>query len=1189
MRTINKLLALAAFLVVSSAIGSAAETVTLDIEQAETAGICGFRHLWDKPVITADDGLRRVMDKKITTRGGAAPWNPEAREDGTEPAALAFDAIHRSLLVRFPGAAKRIVEQARRGYRVKKAELILPFEDNELWPWGSQNWAPPHGGYVYRANWGVDKIYRNCRPTWHAVAWALREPWMADPELGPTFNAYINGAGFWSRFGAADKKSDRFPTRFGPTPVHHKHRTGRMDITGVLTSEDYGKSLAERLRRLTDCGFLVRKWETYDHRYFTGAYEWATATGGRAIIIDPPKLVVTLEKDAEAPDPGTLPPPADIEQLAEKLKQSDEGGHPTAVVPDREALKKLATEHATRRQPWMPKWQWQHVKQLLEIQYGQGVAEKPFWYQFVPGYIKGRYANRLEGPEDGWRFDGQDPEAIYKAWVDQLLGKQYRGWHGFEAARVLLPWFVYKDAMPAPVQDWFKNYWTAWLMPDRPTAPAGKRKDPNYVEGPLIHPMADDPRVGGAEDGNPKPAEGNFDTYYEATGDWRGNKSFYRSGFNYTISTTNFNNTASMGALLGGAIIDSQRAIADGRHGQANFPLKLWTWYDGSTQEEIDDYYFAITVKAQKMVSDFGPAQVDRLLGRSQLLKSMTILADAYHPGLRRYLAGSARTATHYRLGTQEGLYSVLHTLSERGTLTDTGSDPDTPHGYESFGHELPPAEAARQASRSPFAPMWYGNVIDHKPLPYQMTAGYEQWGSHREHRLMRRTYLGKNYGLYSINAQWGFIPVTAHWRRTAETPEKSREIGTMFMRCGTNRTRMVPNAPGWIKTFGHQAALQHENKLVVSASPIDLRKHKKVNSVQSSVAFYNFEKPEPTWEIFVDGKNVDELPVQARAKQRITIRDGVSYIGVIPLPATEMGRDAEVMLRAGEIQKYYGGKYEARAALVIDNHNYRQDRPLAKDTDWAALNQAYGGFVVEFGDRAQYGSFDAFQKHLEAASLTTSYSPGEKLHEITYESGDDRLEMGTYITWNGKEKLDKLFAYQRINGEDAYLPKGVERRSPFSVQTKTGKLTVGGAELRCDSGQLAVLQRDPESGTVAGYNPLAELNRFSLNTPGGIEVTADGQLGITFLTIKPDAGEIELDHGFIEGQSEDDDAASCLLVFGMDDAPSVVRNGRSVKQKLPRAEINGRRAYIVPLSDAAVPDVDDLQNRYTQTMKALR
>ena len=46
-----------------------------------------------------------------------------------------------------------------------------------------------------------------------------------------------------------------------------------MDMTAVLNDEAFGDSLGKRLRLFSDNGFLIRKWETYDHRYFNGVYE----------------------------------------------------------------------------------------------------------------------------------------------------------------------------------------------------------------------------------------------------------------------------------------------------------------------------------------------------------------------------------------------------------------------------------------------------------------------------------------------------------------------------------------------------------------------------------------------------------------------------------------------------------------------------------------------------------------------------------------------------------------------------------------------------------------------------------------------------------------------------------------------------------------------------------------------------
>lgn len=1181
--------------------GSAfAETLVFD--QPETAGISGFRAMWDTPVVTAADGVRMIRDSVIQDRGGTAPWAavmrqpressgpPSRRQQAQEapeplrPGALAFDAIHRRLLIRFPGAAEKIAEQVRRGLGIENVELLLPFADTELWPEGDSSWAPPEGGYVYRMNWGVDQMYRKARPTWHAVAWALRKPWAADPQLGPTDNAYIDGVGYWARFGAQDREHDRFPKRFGPTPVDYEKPQGRMDVTAALTDEAFGKTLGGRLRRLSDCGFLVRKWETYDHRYYNGAYEWGTSTGGRAIVVDTPKLIVTLGRSGERPRLGPLPDPANIEALAEQLRQSGRGGRPTAVMPSREQLKQLAERFSTRRPDWMPDWQWQRTKELMEVAYGKGATEKPFWYQFVPDYIKGRYTQRFGPGNDGWEFEGHDPQRVYEAWVDQMLGKQFRGWYGFEASAVLLPWFAYREAMPAPVQQWFRDYWTAWLMPERPTASPEKHKDFTYAEGPLIHPMADDSRVGGPQANNPDPAAGRYDTYFAKTGDWQGNKSFYRSGFNYTISTTNFNNTASMGALLGGAIIGSPYAVADGRHGQMNFPLRLWTWYDGSSQEDIDHYYFAITLTAQKMIADFGPEHFDRMIGQSMLTKSINLLADAYHPGLRRFIAGSSRTATEHLLVTQDGLYHVLHTLSRRGVLRDLDNS-QIAHDLPVIGHDLPPEQVARQTVVSPWAPEWVGRMIDEKPLPYQVTSAYKMWGGHDQRPLMRRHYLGRHYGLYSVNAQTGNVPILAHFKRGGGDVRRMQEVVTMLMRFGINTTRLVNDAGGWINTYGNQATLQHGGKMIVATSPWSygnsINEKREIKSIQSTIALYNFEQPRPSWEIYIDGRRVEQLPAVARASQRITIRDGVSYLGVIPLPATNLGRQDEVLLRAGRPQTYYN-RYTVRAALCIDNLNRQRNDPLPKDSDWDAIDKAYGGFVVELADATEYRSFQDFQRHVAEARLSTTFNTTESLHEIAYQSGEDAMKLGVYTTYREGETLDKLFAHQTVNDRWPYLPEGIDRDSPLVQQGTVGRLEKNGAVLRTEPGRMAMLITEPRSQTSAACNVLAEPTWFDFTAAGGQRLVADGRLGLCRVVFQPGQNRLTIDHGLTQQQAKRTDVATALLGFGLKESVKIILNGEPVRPA-GTARIDGQQALVVPLTSGP------LQGRYPHAEEMLR
>lgn len=1157
----------------------AAETLTIDAP--ETAAICGYRALWDTPILAASNGVRVVTDEKVKDRGGVAPFALSLRANGAKPAALAFDAMHRYLLVRFPDAADRLAAKCNEGFAVEKAELVLPFADEELWPEGSPNGVPSGGGYGYRANWNTDARYRQMRPTWHALAWALRRPWKADAELGPTYNAFINGAGYWAHFGAQDDQQDRVPVQFGPTPVNYMETEGRMDITAALADPAFGASPAARLRRLADCGFILRKWETYDHRYYfgsDGAYEWSTGTGPRAIVVNPPRLTIALKRSPLAVKID-LPPAADIAKLAAELKQGDRGGRPAAVMPTPAELKKIEERFRWSRKPDMPEWQWQRIRELFAATYGPGAQDEPFWCEFVAPHIKNALRDQAGNP---------DPMRVYEAYVDDILGKPYRGWNGFEAGPVLVTWFIYRDALPLPAQECYRNFWTAWLMPDRASCDPAKIVDPNSTDGTLVHPQTD--QLSGFKPG----ADGIGDAYYAKTGDWHGNKSFYRSGYNYTMSTMNFNNTASMGALLGGSIIGSERSIADGRHGQANFPLRLWSWFDGSTQEEGDDYYLCLTLRAQKMIADFGPDIVDRVMGRSMLLKGMTMLADDYHPGLRRFITGASRSADYFRLVTQDGLSSIVHTLSQRGALTDLGVAPETlPEGEAKFGHEFPPEQVARTAAYSSYAPAWYQPVIDEKSLPYEVTATYKRWGAHMEHPLMKKTYLGRNYGVYTVSSEEGYLPSFAQWRRRDREATASREVGTMVMRMGINQTRFVNDWPGGITSYGGGAILQAGPTFIASFSPwgagLDVKR--KITSVQASLAFFNYELPKPTWEIYVDERRVESLPLACREGQKIVIHDGVTYIGIVPLPGSNLGRREEVVLREGESQSYLN-THHAKPALVIDHYILqraeeeaagdvvlRHAEPLAPG-DVAALKKAATGFAVEFADAEEYPDVKAFLKHMREVAVAATVDTAKDVHEIRYASGTTTLEMGAVTTrQNSDAKMAAVFTRRRVNGVNPDLPAGVERDSPFSLQATTGRLEKNGATLRADAGQQAVLQCEPRTGVVLGANPLTDLNDFVLKTPERIEVAAAGKIGIALVTVDAKGGRVAIDHAFLPAQANDAAAAEALLVFGLRPGFVIFLNGTALASPAT-IDVEGRPAVVVPLKDGN-PDPVALVTRY--------
>jgi hypothetical protein len=1094
----------------------AQEKIVLD--QPAVMGMSMFRAHWDTPIPLDENGPTQIKDKVVTDRGGAAVWG------GDQPGPIAFDALNRSLLVRFPGAAEKIAAALREGKTVQKVELVLPFKDEELWPVGQQDYVGPDG-YNYRTNWDVDKIWRAQRPTWHAVAWALRRPWTADAQNGPTFNASVNGKVYWTKFGAGDEKTDRFPTRFGPAEVSYK-QSEPMDVTKVLTDPTFGATLAQRLRTLTDDGFIVQKEEPYDIKYFNGVYEWATGTGPRAILINKPSLIVTLAP-GQSTLGGALPPAADAAALPAS-------GKPTATLPSATQLEQFR-KAAEQKPAWMPDWQWTRVQELRALDKPER-AGLPFWFDFVPPHILDRLSKYKW--ENGVKVYTQqpDPAAAYAAWVDGIIGRPVRGWSGFETAREMAQWHNYGSTLPAPAQDAIKRYWTAWLMPDRDTAPTVKqRHDFNDTSGLLVHPMADDPRVGGPNAKWPDPANGRFDTYYALTGDWRGNKSFFRSGFTREQSTQNFNTTASSGALLAGTMIGSDKAMEDGRYGMEMMPLRMYAWSSGFSQEYIDHYYFPITVAGNKAVADYTETPFDRLLGQSLLTKNITEVLTAYHPGLRTFVAGSSRSALEFRLGMQDGLQHIVHTLSKSGAERDLGVDKFAT-GHARIGHDVAPEQVARQTLLQPWAPEWMVPLVDDKVLPSEAVG--TGWGG------IKRQYLAANYGMFSAEEQESRFQAGADWRREARQADKTSDLATLDVRFTTDKALWMNNGQGHLSRAGSTSVFQNKNKMIVLTSPKGAPNAKRFGS---SVGIFTLSE-NPGWEIFVDGKKVDGLPFTAKQGQKITIHDGVAYLGIIPLPATNLGRDAEVTIEVGEPQKGDLDFYKSRiaASLEVNSFNYKSDAPIAGEAKNAA-SKAYGGFTIEMGDVAQYGSFEKFQQHMDAARADVSFDANTNIVSAKYSSGNAVLEASSRTVKEDGGEANANFVSRNVNGVSAALPEGLELDTPY-VQQGFGKVSKNGATLEGDAKQRVFLLTEPKGGVFCAWNPLPDLNSFSLSLPGGGTVAADGKVGLCRVVFDQKANTLKIDHAFKADQAKQDGAAKALLLSGFAKPPAVTLNGQAAK-----------------------------------------
>jgi len=1000
------------------------------------------------------------------------------------------DAVHRSVLLRFPGGADAIALHLLHGRALAKAELVLDYGGYEIVP----------VGYTCREGLGR-KLWTDDPPSWHVVAWPLRQPWVADATIGPTFNASLNGRRYWARWGATDPTHDRFDGLLDPQELSQQRRTARFDITRFFSTDILTRKPASRMLMPERCGFLLRKLETYDTRYREpgNAYEWAMPIGGHGLTFKAAHLQLTLRPLASGGKVAiSVPLAAD-----RVLPRTADGSQPTARLLPIEEIAARARA-ATRARGNRPEWQVERICQLQRVG-GDNVSP---WAEVV----------------------GPDARRVYASRLNELLAMPPRYWMGWEIADLLLIWHLFRELLPEPVQDHLKAYWTAWLQPELPTSAFVSPQGPEAID------------------------------YWRRNRDWRGRASFFRDGYNYAVSTQNFNHTAAMGALLGGAMIGSSHAMGDGRHGLENLPLRFWGFLDGSTQEMLDPYYLSITLSALKLFRDHGPTPLDRLMGRVLVDRTLELLISVYHPALRRFVCSGTRVRLSGVLAEQDGIYGALHTVSKAGVVNHLDMDSTgTTHGMPAWGYDFPPGRVAMQSLAAPWAPDWVSGPIDDRAHPCEETSAETTRGIYKP-PLWKRTYLGRWHGLASQDMRGGTVDLVGQWVRAPQTATGPAERGMLTARYSVNTPNLTATREGLIPQAGLLLTFQSRNRAIVFATPHCNRQRfldaatDGIASLATVIGLWNFA-PSPGWELHAGDRRLESFPQKLPAGQGLFIRDGVTYLAILPLPTTDLGRDIAIEIAPGIAAKAEPNGAMVGPALTISLFNLRRAQPVpVSSLDLREiLSRTHGGFVLEMGDEAQHGSFDAFRRHIAAAELKADWNASRRIMDVSYRSGSDLMEAGFSTEFAQPSEINypleggaqqKAIPYRRLNGAWPYLPPGIDRDSFWAQQGTTGRLEKAGAVLTTEAGRKAYLIADRSSGAVVAYNPLPDPQDFALATRDGATFRADGKVGLMRLEYRPWAHEVEIDHTPKPGQ---DGLAPTITVSGLASEPKVTVNGHPV------------------------------------------
>ncbi len=254
---------------------------------------------------------------------------------------------------------------------------------------------------------------------------------------------------------------------------------------------------------------------------------------------------------------------------------------------------------------------------------------------------------------------------------------------------------------------------------------------------------------------------------------------------------------------------------------------------------------------------------------------------------------------------------------------------------------------------------------------------------------------------------------------------------------------------------------VQHRNKSIAlyALEP----QHEPVHSLKTEVYVLNAASLDEVW-VNDTQITLHSTPHRVYPHDAVLIADGDVYIAIRPLEPTNLGDDAPVLLS------------ERNGELVLSIYNYYRGE-AKRFWEYASLSGPFyrqnirAGFIIEVGDRAEYGDFTRFRQHVLRGAIEDRLDGAVRV--VRYASGADLLELSVDLHAN-------RLIERRINGVPYYAPM---LHSPIAAQSTAGDIMAGSAHLTCGAVPAWVVA-DDEGGCWAAANPSDDETHWRFVTP---------------------------------------------------------------------------------------------------------
>ena len=390
--------------------------------------------------------------------------------------------------------------------------------------------------------------------------------------------------------------------------------------------------------------------------------------------------------------------------------------------------------------------------------------------------------------------------------------------------------------------------------------------------------------------------------------------------------------------------------------------------------------------------------------------------------------------------------------------------------------------------------PAWVADVLDARPETLEVA---------------ETAFAPRQVGLSTYQS-----PAFALGVSVKEAGGQSDVMMSHYVRPGAERpgvfyTRYLTNDK-WLGDFYHATDRTKSRNLIeeghfygVQRGPraIGLYAPGRMGVIHSAKAALIWTERERVDEIWVGRDRVSSLPYEVPEGEVVVIGSGEAWFAVLPLARTDLGRDAPIRL------------VEIQGDLVLEIYNYLGPDKAFWELGWPGAfyqGKPHCGVYLEMADRSDYDEGGDFARVVSEGSLRdevqapfTYAGERERLRTVAYARDDVALGLEVdLMDWTLKRRWDETG------------PIGWPMlEAPVVQQTRTGRVTVGNAELSCGEAPAWLLALPATGRYVAAYHG-NEVAPLTLRLPeGGVEIPAMG-MG----TVVWDNGRVVVDAVDVQG-----------------------------------------------------------------------